>query len=192
MKNKYDFGKSLAFYYASEEHLLINLYYYIKKAQEQNEKVLIYAEDDLSNRLTRFIRNTLDGNCTIEAFDYPNIVNRIYNSPTPVIKNELIQYVNKMKLEGYRGVKIIEEASFTLKRVTEGRYIEYLCSTSDILEGIDCNILSLYNFWDYLNEQKYITENIMTYSRKEHDFLLTNFEIIEMDRYKKESKTIRA
>ncbi|GAA0177976.1 hypothetical protein SH2C18_11050 [Clostridium sediminicola] len=186
MKSKYDFGKSLAFYYASEEHLLINLYYYIKNAHNQNEKVLICVEADLANKLSRFIEETLDANFEIETFDYPNTVNRGYNSSVIGIKNELIEYVNRMKSQGYEGVRIIEQATFTLKSINESRYIQHLKDTPDILHGIDCSILSLYDFWDYLNEQKYITENIIMCSRKEHEFLLTNFEITEMNKHEHE------
>lgn len=181
MKKNYNYGKSIAFYYVSEEHLVLNLYYYIKKAIEQNEKVLLCVENHTYDKLMDIINGKMDNAFIIEKFSFEEYVYKL----TPDLYNtfdvELINCCNNIKQAGYNGIKIIEQASLVLKTISNKQYIEGVKKISKLPQNINCSLLSLYNFEDYINGQEYIDKEIMRASKEEQNFVLTNFEIIETD-----------
>jgi len=183
-------GKNICFYYYGEDHLVINLYKYIKQQIENNNYVYLYVDEDIYKLLT----NNLDSNerLMIENIKMSSILISSYNENinSTMISKFLRDLKGKASNSGFWGGDFIIDGAKILNNTCNTIFEEFIKSLSNICEEEHINILTCYDFLDYVNRGKIITEEIMRSSYKYHDYRMFGNEILPIESFQVESNIV--
>ncbi|MEG1255682.1 MEDS domain-containing protein [Clostridium sp.] len=178
------FGKNICFYYYGEDHLVMNLYKYIKQQIENNNYVYLYVGDDIH----KLLLNNLDENekNMVELIDVEKSILNSRTISTGFSSTSI--YLNNLKSKviskGFWGVNFIIDSSKLLNTTCESTFMDFIKELSIICEKNQLNILACYDFLDYINRGKTINENIMKSSYDYHDYRMFGNEIIPIENFK--------
>jgi hypothetical protein len=183
-------SKNICFYYYGEDHLVINLYRYIKQQIESNNYVYIYVDEETYKLLI----NNLDVNerRMIENINMSNILMSSYNETinSNMISKFIRELKNKASNSGFWGTHFILDGARILNSTCNTIFQEFIKSLSGICEEEHMDILMCYDFLDYINRGKTITENIMKSSYKYHDYRMFGDEILPIESFQIESNIV--
>ncbi|MDU1412593.1 MAG: MEDS domain-containing protein [Clostridium sp.] len=175
------YGKNICFYYYGVDHLVMNLYKYIKQNLENNICIYLYINKSVYDMLM----NNLDEN-EKKMIYLVNIEKEILNVGTSC-KDSVETNIKKIKKKaldnGYWGMSLIVDASKILSNTCNSMYEEFLMTLSKICSNEKMNILTCYDFIDYMERGKYINENIMKLSYEFHTFRMFGNEIIPVENF---------
>jgi len=173
-------GKNICFYYYGEDHLVINLYKYIKQQIENNNYVYLYVDEDIYKLLT----NNLDSNerLMIENIKMSSILMSSYNEN--INSTMISKFFRDLKAKASNsGAKILNNTCNTI-------FQEFIKALSNICEEERIDILTCYDFLDYVNRGKTITEDIMRGSYKYHDYRMFGNEILPIESFQVDSNIV--
>ena len=175
------YGKNICFYYYGVDHLVVNLYKYIKQNLENNICIYLYINKSVYDMLL----NNLDEN-EKKMIYLVNIEKEILNVGTSC-KDSVETNIKKIKKKaldnGYWGMSLIVDASKILSNTCNSMYEEFLMTLSKTCSSEKMNILTCYDFIDYMERGKYINENIMKLSYEFHTFRMFGNEIIPVENF---------
>lgn len=175
------YGKNICFYYYGVDHLVVNLYKYIKQNLENNICIYLYINKSVYDMLM----NNLDENEKKMVY-LVNIEKEILNVGTSC-KDSVETNIKKIKKKaldnGYWGMSLIVDASKILSNTCNSMYEEFLMTLSNTCSSEKMNILTCYDFIDYMERGKYINENIMKLSYEFHTFRMFGNEIIPVENF---------
>lgn len=175
------YGKNICFYYYGVDHLVVNLYKYIKQNLENNICIYLYINKSVYDMLM----NNLDEN-EKKMIYLVNIEKEILNVGTSC-KDSVETNIKKIKKKaldnGYWGMSLIVDASKILSNTCNSMYEEFLMTLSKTCSNEKMNILTCYDFIDYMERGKYINENIMKLSYEFHTFRMFGNEIIPVENF---------
>lgn len=175
------YGKNICFYYYGVDHLVVNLYKYIKQNLENNICIYLYINKSVYD----MILNNLDEN-EKKMIYLVNIEKEILNVGTSC-KDSVETNIKKIKKKaldnGYWGMSLIVDASKILSNTCNSMYEEFLMTLSKTCSNEKMNILTCYDFIDYMGRCKYINENIMKLSYEFHTFRMFGNEIIPVENF---------
>lgn len=161
------FGLHISFYYYGLDHLLINLNNYCRAAIYNNEKIIVYSEPKLYQNLKKMLGNIISK----DNFFYHNhskFIN-IYNTyGFNVYKLLHKSFISEAKKKGYSGLRLIVQPAYIIFENDKNQFLKVEKILNKLVEYTDSSILCIYDFEDYLTNQKFIDENVFTESFKTH------------------------
>lgn len=172
-------NKNICFYYYGEDHLVLNLYKYIKGEIEDNNYVFLFCDDNIYNLLTMSLNSnekSMVGKIEIDKI----ILKEIFKKNS--INYDHIEKIKTSVLDkGFWGINIIMDLSYLIKSIGEANVLEYIKNLSNICHKDKVNFLTCYDFSDYLSRGKIISEYIIKSSYIYHEFRLYSNKILPMD-----------
>ncbi|HAK42354.1 MAG TPA: hypothetical protein DCM59_06130 [Clostridium sp.] len=188
MNNYY--GKNICFYYYGEDHLVINLYRYIKQQIENNNYVYLYVDEEIYKLLI----NNLDINerTMIENLDISNVLMSSYDEAlnSKRISKFLREFKAKASDLGFWGANFILDSVKILNNTCNTIFQEFTKTLSSLCEKEHIDVLTCYDFLDYVNKGKIITEDIMKFSYKYHDYRMFGNEILPIESFQIEGNIV--
>ncbi len=177
------YGKNICFYYYGEDHLVMNLYKYIKQQVENNNFVYMYIDEDIYKILINNLdtnEKSMVENINIEKLLYTASKDEFTTSPLSKFLNDL----NRKSLEqGFWRVNFIFDSSRLLTTSCKSTFLDCIKEISSICLDNQVNVLTCYDFLDYINRGKIISETIMKYSYTYHDYRMFGNDIIPIENF---------
>lgn len=176
-------GKNICFYYYGEDHLVINLYRYIKQQIENNNYVYLCVDEEIYKLLI----SNLDANerTMIENINIGNTLMSSYDET--INSNMILKFLRELRIKalnvGFWGADFILDGAKILNSTCNIIFQEFAGVLSKICEVEHINILTCYDFLDYVNRGKTITEDIMRASYKYHDYRMFGNEILPIESF---------
>ncbi len=155
------------FYYYGIEHLLVNLYQYIKPAIEKKERIILYVEPKVFGKLLselNFTRQSLD------RINYKSLKGLVFNN------------VDKQIEQIFAGqpTKCVVQASYVIREAGKEKLPVMEKQLNKIVDARrNTSVLCMYDFEDYMKEKKVIDEEVMELSRNSHPFFFSKCELQE-------------
>lgn len=179
------YGKNICFYYYGEDHLVVNLFKYIKQNIENNILIYINAPETIFSLLNTNLNKNEQNmvrriNLKKQYIDSKSLLDQDDKS---LMLNKLTNLKKDAIVEGFWGISIIIDASEVINNSSLLLYEEYLKSISLGCNNVKCNILVCYDFIDYINRGKLITEDIMKLSYKYHTHRMFGNEIVPVENF---------
>lgn len=179
------YGKNICFYYYGEDHLVVNLFKYIKQNIENNILIYINASETIFSMINNNLNKNEQGMVRRINFKKELLASSSSNEHTDkiTITDNLSQLKKAATSEGFWGISLIIDASEILSNSSITLYEEYLKATALGCNTIKCNILICYDFIDYINRGKLITEEVMKLSYKYHTHRMFGSEIVPVENF---------
>lgn len=177
MKNRCE--QNISFYYYGQEHLILNVYKYIKGQIEQNNFVFLYGDDNIINMLNKNLNSNeqdMVGKIELDKF--------VINALSPVSNlNNMKEHIDFLNENGFWGGVIVLDAAFLIEKIGEVNFLEYIKTLSNICRDNNLNIMTCYDFSDYINRGKKINEEVIKASYLHHDYRLFANKILDSEKF---------
>jgi len=154
-----------AFYYYGIEHLKVNLYYFIKRSESEDQQVYISSQKKLYNNLTEKL---IEAGISEDIIHNHSVNNLILNCRRD--KNSL-----REKLHNSNKIKWIIKVDYSIKETSKKFFLEWEEKLTEVIKNTKSTMLCLYDFEDYMKEQKYIDDEIIEKSKDTHSHVLYQF-----------------
>lgn len=179
MKNKS--GKHISFYYYGQDHMVLNLYKFIKASLESNNFIYLYIDKSTYELLL----STLDDieRQMIDRFNIENIIIYDKENSFDALEECLSIYKNKKIKEGYNGIKFIFDAKLIIENTNKNLFKYFLSSCMKTCNSTFIDILTLYDFGEYMAKNKVINDEIIKLSYIDHSHRLFANEVISIDEF---------
>jgi hypothetical protein len=177
MINSSIFGLNSSFYYFGVEHLIINMYQYIKEGIERKEKICLYTDLKLYKKLLKYV-NTKN-NC-VEYVDMTQVINEYTKLGVDNIRKEVLKYIDEINKKGYIGLRCIIQVDYAIYNTSQGNFPIFNKNILNIILGTNASCMCVYNFEDYLKDKKFINENVIKESYKIHNYRLYNRKLMSV------------
>lgn len=171
-------GKNIAFYYYGDDHMVINIYKYIKGCIKDNVYVYLNIEDRLYNLLYKFLDDTeklMICNGTME--------NIVLNSDFEIVKEFLARYRDNKIESGFSDVRFIIDVKGIINSNSKLLFKDFSNYLYDICLNNNMIALLLYDFGDYMNNGKIIDKDIIKLSYINHTHRMFADEIIPIEEF---------
>ncbi len=175
-------GRNICFYYYGKDHYLINLYKYIKKNMENNIYTLMFIDKNIYELLI----NNLDDNekCMLENIN----IDVLMIETTLDDKECIYKYVDKHRLKiinkGFSNVNLLFDSSEIINKSSYTIYKNIIFNFIEVCMDKSIDILTCYDFEDYINRGKIVTEDIIKISYEKHSYRMFSNEILPIDNFK--------
>lgn len=174
-------GKNICFYYYGQDHLVVNLFKYIKGCLEKNIFVNMYIDRDVYDLVVRNLTDNEKQMVTSVPLDIEML------KSGSLEKNDFNSIIKKLKEQalsrGYFGTTVIVDVVRILKSIHNNIFEEMIKKMTDICNTYKMNMLTCYDFIDYTDRGRYISEDIMKMSYLNHNFRLFSGEIIPVENF---------
>lgn len=178
MKGKNLFGVNSAFYYFGIEHLIVNMYQYIKDGIDNNEYNYLCLKANSYNLLLTYF--TEEEKKHIGIFTASTIINLHKSGGEVTVNNVLKKYEKNVFEHGYTGARFICELSHLLKKISKADFIKFEKSSSKIINELNISMMCLYDMYDYTNYKMIIDDELIALSKKVSDYRLYQMKLCEM------------
>ena len=169
------FGTHTTFYYYGEQHLLVNLYFYINEGVKNNELIYVSMEEDLYNKLLNFL--TIN-NVSTENIKFKNVKELILGHKKGGF-NGLVEtamsILENSNIQKYNGLRWIGQPSFAIKGTSENDFLHMEEDLNKFIKNMNAALLCVYDVYDYINKDKIINKKVIEESLKTHSFILNNY-----------------
>lgn len=176
--------KNICFYYYGEDHFTMNIYKYIKEQIEANNYAYIFSEEETFNLISNSFNSnekTMIGKIDMDKLIL-NTLSRTNNGN--LFKFKVIESLKEEVVEkGFWGLNIILDSSQLIRSIGEAYFLEYISMLSSICDNCKVNILTCYNFSDYINRGKVINDVVIKASYTYHDFRVFSNNILPMENF---------
>lgn len=164
-------GFHSSFYYFGLEHLIINMYQYIKDSIKRKEKVYIYMDFEVYKKLLKYVGTK--NNC-IEYFDITEAIKCYKKLEIKKIKEEISKYTSQVIGEGYEGIRFIIQVDYAISHTSQGNFLSFDKDVLTISSSAGISCMCIYDFEDYLSNKKFINEKVINESYKINPYRLYN------------------
>ncbi len=178
MKVYREYGNHFVFYYYGEEHLFINLNYYIKQGIDKNQLIYISMEQNI---FEKFLYNLNKNGISDDSIVFKSVKELIetYNEKGLECFEKMInQLINECLQKGYTGIRFIGQPSFAIKQTSKKEFLDWEKILSKATSNKKFSILCIYDFYDYLYNKHLIDDKVFLESLTTHTHLLNDFELI--------------
>ena len=177
MINSSIFGLNSSFYYFGVEHLIINMYQYIKEGIERKEKICLYTDLKLYKKLLKYV-NTKN-NC-VEYVDMTQVINEYTKLGVDNIRKEVLKYIDEINKKGYIGLRCIIQVDYAIYNTSQDMFLIFNKNILNIISGTNVSCMCIYDFEDYLKDKKLINEKVIKESYKIHNYRLYNRKLMSL------------
>ncbi|MBC2581129.1 MEDS domain-containing protein [Clostridium sp. DJ247] len=147
MMDYYKFGNHCVFYYFGIDHLMVNMYKYIKDCIERNEYIYLCAEPKLYDRVCKCLDKYTED---ISYFDINRIINLHKEAGNKAVKIELRDCENNIYTQGYSGIRIIGQVSYIMKDLLPKDFLSFEENLEELIHGLKISCMCLYDFEQYI------------------------------------------
>jgi len=177
VEEKNIFGFHAVFYYYGIEHLLVNMYQYIKDGIDNNEYIYLCLEESTFNLLLNYFPK--ENKQHIGVISVSTLINLHKNGEEVTAKEAFIKYEKKVFVNGYIGARIICDSSHFLKESSKADFIKFQKFASEIINGLNISMMCLYDIYDYMNYKLIIDDELMAISQQVSDHRLYQMKLCE-------------
>lgn len=144
-------GLHAAFYYFGYEHLLVNMYRYIKEGFENNELVYLAFDPDLYERVTYQLALSGIPKNFCEPFSMKDIILKYSNKEI----KEKISFLDKKTIKkNYNGFRLVSQVSYSIKETSKESYLYFEKGATEAFKGTNSSLLCIYDFEDFIYQKK--------------------------------------
>lgn len=169
------FGTHTTLYYYGEQHLLVDLYFYIKEGIKNNELIYVSMEENLYNKLLDFLK---DNKVSIENIKFKSVKELILGHKKGGfigLKETAISILGNSNIEKYNGLRWIGQPSFAIQGTSEKDFLDMEVDLNIFIKDMNASLLCVYDAYDYIHEGRIINETVIEESLQTHSFILNNF-----------------
>jgi len=172
-------GMHLAFYYCSISHLLVNLLKYIEEGVENKELICISCEKYIYVEFLKFIQeNKIEIN-NIKFTPVKPLIMAHKNGGLTAFKEKQDEYINRALQKGYLGIRWIGQPTYAISETSKMDFLNWEQDLSDGLKGEKVSLVCIYDFYDFMNEKKFIDTDVIKDSKRTHTHTLYKFKIVK-------------
>ncbi|MFW5976632.1 MAG: MEDS domain-containing protein [Bacillota bacterium] len=166
-------GIHSAFYYYGIEHLIVNLYYYFSNYSPEGSTIYLSTGQELYDE----IKDQLADHGLFENVVNHYSINQLIKKCGKNIENLKEQIIEEERINNNEGINWIVEVDYSIKNTSERLFLEWEEGLTEVFSETKSSMLCLYDFEDYINEQKYIDSRIIEKSFRTHPYTLYQFSI---------------
>ncbi|WP_291572197.1 MEDS domain-containing protein [Clostridium sp. UBA4548] len=159
-------GKHISFYYYGEDHMVINLYKFIKDSIINNNFVFLYIEDDVYQLVLDSLTDT--EKYMVGKIDLEKIIMNNNKNTNEFICKCLNNYKSQKLEQGFINTKFIFDAKKIIHGTSINLFKAFANYCFDAVERERIDILTLYDFGEYMLKGKYINDEVIKVSYLEH------------------------
>ena len=166
------------FHYYGLEHLMVNLYHYIKNSNTNNEKIYLSVEKSLYNSL--FNKLTAEGISKRLLVHYPidELVLQYSKKGKNGLRNKIIE---QEKLNKSNKIKWIGKVDYAIKKTSKKLFLKFEEELTEVLKGTNSSVLCVYDFEDFINHQQFIDNEIIKKANNTHPYQMYQFSFKKTD-----------
>ncbi|MCY6354736.1 MEDS domain-containing protein [Clostridium sp. ZS2-4] len=166
------FGTHTTFYYYGEQHLFVNMYFYINEGIKNNELIYLFMEESIYNKLLAFLKIN---NVPVEHIKFKTVKELIKSNRQGGL-NELKEQINNIGLDNevkkYSGIRWIGQPSYAIQTNSQNDFLAFEKNLSKALNNTNASLLCIYDAYDYMHESKFINETVIKESLDTHNYIL--------------------
>ncbi|MHC6180652.1 MEDS domain-containing protein [Clostridium sp. JNZ X4-2] len=174
MINSNVFGFHSSFYYCGLEHLIVNMYQYIKDGVDKREKICICTDNIIYLELLKHLGAYSK---YMECFDAVEMMDYYKRTGLSQTKVKLSKYIAQNIKKGYTGLRFIMQIDYVISKTCSKDFLCFDENISDMILGTRASFMCIYDFEDYLNNKNFINDNVLRKSYKNHFFRLYKGEL---------------
>lgn len=161
-----ELGKHISFYYYGEDHMVINLYKYIKDSIKNNNFIFLYIEDSIYNLVLDSLSET--ERYMVGKIDLDKIIMNNSKDNSEFISKCLNNYKIQKQEQGFTNIKLIFDAKRIIQETSINLFKSFASYCFDVISKEKIEILTVYDFGEYMVKGKYINDEIIKVSYIEH------------------------
>lgn len=165
-------GLHSSFYYLSKEHLFMNMYNYIIDAIKNKELIYVYMEPRLYNELKNKLRLSTTARKKIKFYSFKELI-----ADSKDDQNSIKENIRKQERlnDKHTGIRWIGHPTYAIQETSKKEFLEWEERLTKSFKDTNSSMLCIYDFNDYLKDEKIIDEKIITESLKTHSHTLNQF-----------------
>ncbi|AKN31234.1 hypothetical protein Ccar_10370 [Clostridium carboxidivorans P7] len=166
------FGTHSTFYYYGNQHLFMNMYFYILEGLKNNELIYLFMEESIYKDLLEFLKGN---NVLIEHVKFKNVKELIKGNREcglDGLKREIQKIGLSGELEEYSGIRWIGQPSCAIRNNSERDFLEFEKNLTEALCNVNASLLCIYDAYDYMHEKQFINETVIKESMDTHNYIL--------------------
>lgn len=165
------FGTHSVFYYYGEQHLFINMYFYIIEGIKNNELIYLFMEESIYNKLLDFLKVN---NVSLEHIKFKSVKELIIGNRDEGLDG-LQEQLNNISLDKevmrYSGIRWIGQPSYAIHIISQEDFLDFEKNISKSLENTNASLLCIYDAYDYMHNSKFINKIIIKESLNTHSYI---------------------
>ena len=167
------FGFHSSFYYFVLQHLVLNMYNYIKDGIDKNEKIYVCMAPGVYSELIKYLSD-ICGFSYIKNFNVHKMIDYYDKLDLTEIRTKLSKHIDEIIENGYSGIRFIIQTDYVILSSSREYFIDFNRSILYIISGLKVSSMSLYDFEDYLKHKYIIDDEIILESYRVHPYRLYN------------------
>lgn len=175
------FGTHATFYYYGNQHLFINMYFYILEGIKNNELIYLFMEEIIYNELLEFLKSN---NVSLEHIKFKNVRELIKGNREHGLKG-LKEEIQKIGLDDevqkYSGIRWIGQPSCAIRNNSEREFLEFEKNLTEALCNVNASLLCIYDAYDYMHERKFISGTVIKESLDTHNYIFKDLVLEAMN-----------
>lgn len=169
------FGTHTTFYYYGEQHLFVNLYFYISEGIKNNELIYVSMEEELYNKLLDFLKTNKIPIENIKFRPVKDLILGHKKGGLNGLKETAIRILENSNIEKYTGLRWIGQPSFAIEGTSQKDFLDMEVELNKFINNMNAALLCVYDVYDYMYNGKVINETVIQESLQAHSFVLNNF-----------------
>ncbi len=165
-------GTHACFYYYGSDHLMINMLNFILEGVTQNEAVIVSMEDSSSQSLLSLIRKIGINTERVGCVHAKALIESHKESGVFGLKQMAQSLSTAAEEKGCKGIRWILQASFAIHETSKQDFLNLENDLTKAIKGTNAALICVYDFWDYMSQQKTIDEEIINSSARTHGYRL--------------------
>jgi len=177
-------GKHISFYYYGQDHMMLNVYKYVKTSLENNSYIYLYIDNQsyelLLNNLSEVEKSM------IGKIDLDTVIASSYNQDNQFIKKCLVKYYKQKVNIGYSNVKYIFDTKKIIESTSKELFKSFASFCNKFCEEESLDVLTIYDFGEYMMKGKTIDDEIIKISYLEHSHRMFANEVLPTNDFNNE------
>ncbi|HBJ2623289.1 MEDS domain-containing protein [Clostridium botulinum] len=169
------FGTHTTFYYYGEQHLLINLYFYINEGIKNNELIYVSMEEELYNKLLDFLKVNKVPTENVKFRAVKELISGHKKGGFNGLVETATNILGNIGIEKYNGLRWIGQPSFAIEGTSQKDFLDMEADLNKFIKNMNAALLCVYDAHDYINKGKVINEKVIKESLQTHSFILNNY-----------------
>lgn len=165
------FGTHSTFYYYGNQHLFINMYFYILEGLKNNELIYLFMEESIYNDLLDFLRGN---DISLEHIKFKNVKELIKanrEDGLTGLKREIQKIGLDDEVQKYSGIRWIGQPSCAIRNNSQSEFLGFEKNLTEALCNVNASLLCIYDAYDYMHERRFISETVIKGSLDTHSYI---------------------
>lgn len=165
-------GTHPSMYYYGLEHLIANLYPYIKKGIDKRELIHISMEHHTYIKLLETLKANNLPTEQIEFISVKKLILSYKNGGVNQLKETLENFINNALKRGFTGIRWIGQPTFAVQETSKEDFLNWEKGLTEALKNTKSSLLCIYDAYDYTHKQKFIDDQMLKESFDTHSHIL--------------------